>query len=175
MKRTVAKSCSIEKVADLYLAELEKVANDHNPSLFLSEVLRKQGVFFDKGIIESALLSLEERNYIQYTGVQTQYNLITDEDFNRLLLPDNSTMEQVLEYVRSLPSTLPTGISASIKSYKITGEGARFVRMGQVLDINGKLEREADRKKFKERWINAGIAIGTSLLTLAVKAFFFDK
>ena len=175
MKREVAKSYSLEKVADVYLAELEKAAHDHYPALFLSEVLRKQSIFFDRGIIEGVLKLLESRNYIVYTGAQTLYFLITDSDYDRLLPSKTSTIEELVEYVKNLPKTVPDGISASIKEYKITGEGARFVRLGQVLDVAGKLEREAESKKWRERWVTAGIAFSASILTMVVKWFFFDN
>jgi hypothetical protein len=168
MKKELAKTYSTEKIADIYLSALA-LDEGQGKSSVLPEVLRLQNIYFDQEIIEGVIQLLENRKYIEETGFVSSYVL--------LRLPGDKS-DVIIQSI--LPDSLKPNnasvadFSSVVKGYKITGPGARFVRLGQVIDIQGKIEREAERKKWKERLVTSAIALAISILTMLVKSY-FDK
>lgn len=173
MKKAIAKTYSIEKIADIYLDVLAKNAPTISTSptvdagLVLPEVLRDRNIYFDEEIIAGAIQLLKDRKYIIDTGVFGEY-LVTR-------IPGE--VEVIIESTMRAfyPSPRYTDFRLTVKYYRITTSGARFVRLGQVIDVQGKVEREAERKKWKERLVTSGIALAVSVLTMVIKSFVFDK
>jgi hypothetical protein len=174
MKKTVAKTYSIEKIADIYLAVLVKDAPtiSRNPTVThdyaLPEILRNEGVYFDEEIIAGAIQLLVDRKYILETGEEAEYTVTK--------IPGE--IDLIVEGIMTSPrevNPLYIDFQLTVKYFRITASGTRFVRLGQVIDVQGKIEREVERKKWKERWITSAIALAASVFTMLVKWFFFDK
>jgi hypothetical protein len=159
-----AKTYSTEKIADTFLSALA-LAKEENKGDALPEVLRLQNIYFDQDIIASVIQLLEDRKFIIETGFATNYTLVQfPGDKNDVIV------QSILTDSNQRKSSSGAAFSSLVKYYRITGPGARFVRLGQVIDIQGKIEREAERKKWKERLVTSAIALFVSILTMLAKA-----
>nr|GFA88547.1 hypothetical protein [Tanacetum cinerariifolium] len=145
MKKEVAKTYSTEKIADVYLATLALDEGQGKDSV-LPEVLRLQNIYFDQEIIAGVIQLLENRKYIEETGFVSSYILLQLPGDKRGVI-----IQSILPGSLKPNNSSVADFSSVVKGYKITGPGARFVRLGQVIDVQGKIEREAERKKWKER------------------------
>jgi hypothetical protein len=168
MKKELAKTYSTEKIADVYLAALA-LDEGQSKSSVLPEVLRLQNIYFDQEIIAGVIELLENRKYIEETGFVSSYVLFQFPGDKRGVI-----IQSILPDSLKPNNSLVADFSSVVKGYKITGPGARFVRLGQVIDVQGKIEREAERKKWKERLLTSAIALAVSILTMLVKSH-FDK
>lgn len=167
MKKVVAKTYSVEKIADIYLSALAKGAIQ-DKSYLLPDILREQRIFFDEGIIAGVIQILESRKYIIGEGKAYSYTV---------LKPSSEAKEIIISVIEDYVNSEPKNVDFTLilRYYRITPAGARFVRLGQILDIQGKTAQETERKKWIERIITSVIALATTLLTMVVKSVFFEK
>jgi hypothetical protein len=75
MKKVVAKTYSVERIADVYLAALAKSAIKEEIEL-LPDILREQNIYFDEDIIAGVIQLLQDQKYIAETGDAGRYTVV---------------------------------------------------------------------------------------------------
>ncbi|RZJ92392.1 MAG: hypothetical protein EOO60_07120 [Hymenobacter sp.] len=169
MKKVVAKTYSVDNIADIYLAALAKGAIE-DKNYLLPDILREQKIYYDEGIVTGVIQLLEDRKYITGTGKAYSYTIFKPSSEAREVI-----MSTIEDYVLADSRPKNVDFTLMLRYYEITAAGARFVRLGQTLDIQGKIEHEAARKKRMERFINSAIALATTIFAMVVKSMFFEK
>lgn len=122
-KRKKVKAVSVERMADLYLAEL---AGSSSPSIFLNSFLDEQRIFYTYELLTECIDLLLKHDYIKASALGfSTFKISRDKDV----------------WTRRMAKTW------TIAHYTITDEGRHFVYGGQELDRIGRENRLAERKK----------------------------
>jgi hypothetical protein len=150
-KRRKLESVSLERMADLYLAELAK---QEKTDIFLNAFLKGRGIFF----------TIED--------IQRCHNLLMEKKFIVLVPFGFSTFK-----ISSAKSIWERRIAETwaVPLYNLTDAGFHFVAGGQELDSVGRESRLAERKKRLERVITTLISIVVGVILMVLKWFFIDR
>jgi hypothetical protein len=150
-KRKKLKSVSLERMADLYLAEM---AREKKTDVFLNDVLKERGIYFTIDHIHQCHDLLMERKFI----VRVPFGFSTFKI---------SSAKSIWE--RRIPETW------TVSLYHLTDAGYDFVINGQEIDSVGRESRLAERKKWQERVITTSISIVVGVILMVLKWYFIDR
>lgn len=149
------RSCTTDKICDIYLSRLSKIEGKKKNIETLDEILDNQRVYYDQEIINSVVNKLTTRNLIVQVIGKSLFSYGKREPIK--------TKNEIVSFSEAF--TFPKDIEGNVGIYELTKKGRNFVMNRQVVDEDGRRIKKERNEKLLDKFKGFLFGVVTTIVT----------